>query len=416
METHNTHLKSHGQVMTDKQIRDVVTPYEFGVSDAVIGTPLARPLRRGLALLVDLFLVVMLTHLPSILLAAVGVVFFWRAGKKKNASPRFGWLRKILKGFAAILLFGILIAVFDSVNSPNPTGFLEDDREDAVLTGVQGLGIAAILIGMPSQVDELEADIANQRCEPYRCWQDYLANMSEDVEDIKLPPKVIDEIIGKLRPGMQRTLTDEQTATLLQTFRASLRVKPEESVVAAPSDTTVTGNAAPDDSVADSSEADTAEPQSAVGESPKPSTDASKSAVPVNENGHPSLLAWAQGLLEDLGIGFGWAALYFTACTFWMKGQTPGKWLFGLKVIKLDGSTMTLWESFERYGGYGAGLATGLLGFAQIFWEPNRQAIHDKISETLVIHLGLDKVPVQAIHDYRAQSAMAQEDQLPSGD
>ena len=64
METHETQLKSHGQLMTDKQIRDVVTPYEFGVADDIIGTRLARPFRRGFALLIDLFLVAMLTHLP----------------------------------------------------------------------------------------------------------------------------------------------------------------------------------------------------------------------------------------------------------------------------------------------------------------------------------------------------------------
>ncbi|MCW8832829.1 MAG: RDD family protein, partial [Colwellia sp.] len=48
---------------------------------------------------------------------------------------------------------------------------------------------------------------------------------------------------------------------------------------------------------------------------------------------------------------------------------------------------LSLWDSFGRYGGYGAGLATGLLGFIQIYWDPNRQAIHDKISATVVIDL-----------------------------
>ena len=57
----------------------------------------------------------------------------------------------------------------------------------------------------------------------------------------------------------------------------------------------------------------------------------------------------------------------------------------GIRVLKLDGSTLTLWESFGRYGGYGAGLATGLLGFVQVFWDPNRQSIQDKIAETLVL-------------------------------
>jgi len=61
--------------------------------------------------------------------------------------------------------------------------------------------------------------------------------------------------------------------------------------------------------------------------------------------------------------------------------------MLGIKVVKIDAKSLTLWESFERYGGYSAGLATGLLGFAQIIWDANRQAIHDKISETMVIDL-----------------------------
>ena len=64
-----------------------------------------------------------------------------------------------------------------------------------------------------------------------------------------------------------------------------------------------------------------------------------------------------------------------------------GKLLFGIRVVKIDGTQLDLWESFERYGGYGAGVATGLLGFLQVFWTSNRQAIHDKISETVVVDL-----------------------------
>lgn len=35
--------------------------------------------------------------------------------------------------------------------------------------------------------------------------------------------------------------------------------------------------------------------------------------------------------------------------------------------------------------GYGAGVPTSLLGFLQIYRYPNRQAVHDKISSTIVI-------------------------------
>jgi hypothetical protein len=94
-----------------------------------------------------------------------------------------------------------------------------------------------------------------------------------------------------------------------------------------------------------------------------------------------TLLHW----LDDLGIGFGWTGLYFTAFTAMFKGQTPGKRLFGIRVLRLDGAPMSLWASFERFGGYAAGLFTGLMGYMQVYWDRNRQAIQDKISETVVI-------------------------------
>jgi len=96
---------------------------------------------------------------------------------------------------------------------------------------------------------------------------------------------------------------------------------------------------------------------------------------------------WLQGAIADLGISFGWAALYFSTFLAWLNGQTLGKLVLGIRVIRVDGHELSLWDSFGRYGGYGAGFATGLLGFVQIYWDPNRQAIQDKISETMVIDL-----------------------------
>jgi hypothetical protein len=98
-----------------------------------------------------------------------------------------------------------------------------------------------------------------------------------------------------------------------------------------------------------------------------------------------SLLVWIRSILDDVGIGIGWGALYFTAFTTLWKGYTPGKRLLGIRVIQLDGRPVGWWSSIERFGGYAASLATGLLGFAQITWDPNRQGMHDKISQTVVV-------------------------------
>lgn len=102
-----------------------------------------------------------------------------------------------------------------------------------------------------------------------------------------------------------------------------------------------------------------------------------------------SPLNWFHGLLNDMGLGFGLATLYFSCFIAWNQGQTPGKMLLNIQVIQLNNSPISAWESFGRYGGYGAGIATGLLGFLQIYWDANRQAIQDKISATVVIDLGL---------------------------
>jgi hypothetical protein len=91
--------------------------------------------------------------------------------------------------------------------------------------------------------------------------------------------------------------------------------------------------------------------------------------------------------LHDLGLRFGWAIAYFSLLPFWWKGQTVGKRLFGLRVVHLAGKTMGLTDCFGRYGGYAAGLATGGLGLLQVLWDPNRQAVEDKLAHTVVVDL-----------------------------
>jgi RDD family len=89
--------------------------------------------------------------------------------------------------------------------------------------------------------------------------------------------------------------------------------------------------------------------------------------------------------LDDAGISFGWALLYFTFLPAWLRGQTLGKKLLGIRVVALTGKPLGLMTNLRRYGGYAAGMATGGLGFAQIFWDTNRQALQDKAAHTVVV-------------------------------
>jgi uncharacterized RDD family membrane protein YckC len=77
--------------------------------------------------------------------------------------------------------------------------------------------------------------------------------------------------------------------------------------------------------------------------------------------------------------------LYFGISTYLGNGQTPGKWLLGIRVVSLAHERMSLWHCFERAFGYGASALEFGFGFIQYFIHPNRRTVHDRIAETIVI-------------------------------
>lgn len=76
---------------------------------------------------------------------------------------------------------------------------------------------------------------------------------------------------------------------------------------------------------------------------------------------------------------------YFTFFTWKWNGQSPGKRIFGIRTVKLNGEKITFWNSLERVSGYVASASLLFTGFLQYFWERNHQTTHDKITETIVI-------------------------------
>lgn len=83
-----------------------------------------------------------------------------------------------------------------------------------------------------------------------------------------------------------------------------------------------------------------------------------------------------------------WVVLYFGVATYLSNGRTPGKKLFGIRVISLVHSRISLWHSVERALGYGASLLELGFGFFQYFIHPNRRTVHDRIAETIVVKDG----------------------------
>ena len=77
--------------------------------------------------------------------------------------------------------------------------------------------------------------------------------------------------------------------------------------------------------------------------------------------------------------------IYFGLFTYWGKGQTPGKRLLKIRVVSLTHEHISLWHAIERALGYGASALELGFGFVQYFIHPNKQTVHDRIAETIVV-------------------------------
>jgi len=77
--------------------------------------------------------------------------------------------------------------------------------------------------------------------------------------------------------------------------------------------------------------------------------------------------------------------LYFGLCTYFTNGKTIGKWMTRVRVVSLTQQRVSLWQSMERALGYGASTLEAGFGFLQFFINRNRQCVHDRIAETIVV-------------------------------
>ncbi|GAA4882436.1 RDD family protein [Ferrimonas pelagia] len=322
-------------VQTDP--RDIVTPDAFELDKRLLNRPLASPWRRAVALLIDLLVVAMVTGSGGLVFVLL-VLLTWRIRRRQWRAGT--WAMYLLYFLLAASLIPPLYKAWQG-------------RTAAVEGDPQALSLTLSDVGSSTW-----ALIQLELCADLACMAPHFPALAGLSEPLSLTERrdLADELLDNLA-GEERVAAQAQLAQVL-----ALDDEPAGAPV-----------------VVDPSAAF----EAALAQEKRRSERLKAELSRVKEQEH-SPLTWLKGTLKDLGLGFGLAAFYFTCFVAWFDGQTVGKKLLRCRVRQLDGTPLSLWDAFGRYGGYSAGLATGLLGFAQILWDPNRQAIHDKISATVV--------------------------------
>ena len=97
------------------------------------------------------------------------------------------------------------------------------------------------------------------------------------------------------------------------------------------------------------------------------------------------------GVVAGLGAAFSAVTLlvpmlYEVVFIGW-RGQTPGKMVLGLRVIRMDGGDVDYVKSFIRWiGKIPSGLLLGI-GYIMAAFTENKRALHDMIAGTRVVRL-----------------------------
>ncbi|MBY6188514.1 RDD family protein [Marinobacter hydrocarbonoclasticus] len=330
--------------------RDIITPDAFQIHPYLLNRPLASPWRRGIAMLIDLLVVAMITESGGVIFVLL-VLATWRMRKRQWQAGRWA-------------LYGLYFLLAASVLSPAIVWFtsLGEPFREPVSQQTQ-----ASLEEVAPVISGSMALVKAELCDDAACVTQQLDGLAE--------------LTSVMNARERREIVAELVDNVPADERAGLQLALEQVLTPAPAEVPEVVTA---DNAAEPGEPDpVAELEAQLAREKARRKALAKEVAQLEETG-TSPLAWLMGAVKDMGLGFGLAAFYFTVFVAWFDGQTVGKKLTRCRVRQLDGTPISVWDAFGRYGGYGAGITTGLLGFAQIFWDPNRQAIQDKISATVV--------------------------------
>lgn len=371
--------------------RQIVTPDAFSVAPELLGRPLAGPWRRATAMAIDGLLIALLSNATGVLLAfAAGFVLFRAAAR----SSQGGYVRKSLRlayrSGGALTLFVAVLVAWGSITDAWESAFEEAEPAGPGAAMVRSSAIPGMdLLRTPTDVMALQD--ADSEAEAVAATR----RLVSQLQGLGLTEGEIEEILEDVATDADPQVLRAVRATTVE-LEPSGPVQPVETVrvdslafayAAAASAADTFAAPALRAELMRSLAADTLATMARHIQRLEAREEELEEELAAGgrTTGRAGIVDFLGATANDFGLGVGWAALYFTAFLVLWRGQTPGKRLLGIRVIRLSGDAVTWWNSFDRFGGYAAGLATGLLGYFQIFWDRNRQAVHDKISETVVV-------------------------------
>ncbi len=361
-----------------KDPREIITPDAFEVAPELLGTPLARPWRRGVAMAIDLLLVVVLGSAGWFFLGFALAILAFRAAFRRSTTG-------VLRRSARLAVFGslgtvILIAAIGGwanrflSDNESPIQINASDIVSGLSLGEAGATVADVLALRRAESEAEAREAATGLAERLRRQGLAPADIREALEgiaaesDAPWKESVIASIVDTLRVAVPTTNTD----SLALAYAAALQA-------ADTADARRLGSSLGEALAADRLNRQERQIDRLQGAN-------QKLEEQLEGERDRGLIRLLFKVADEVGLGFGWAGLYFTLFPTYWKGRTPGKRLMGLRVVRLDGKPIGLWVAFNRFGGYAASIFTGLLGFFEMFWDPNRQALHDRIAATVVTH------------------------------
>lgn len=373
--------------------REIITPDAFSVAPELLGLPLARPWRRAAAMAIDLVAIAILTGAGWFFLSlGVSFLFFrlaWRstggAISKSTRWATFGSLGTVALVVTLLLGWQAWFSTTDPAIVKRAGG-----SAARMALGDAGATVADVIALSRAETETEFRRVAAQLAERLNRQgrtRDEIEEVLLGIAETGARPwayDAVETVLRAIEPAPAPAVDAEPAAAAIGVDSLALAyaaaVRSGDSARAAGLQGALVETLAVDRLAAQERRIRRLRAQNrGLEEELDQERDAREEA---EERG---LIRALLRFADEVGIGFGWSGLYFTLFVTLWRGMTPGKRLMRIRIVRLDGKPIGWWVAFNRFGGYAASIFTGLLGFFEMIWDLNRQALHDRIAATVVV-------------------------------